>query len=160
MNNIVKKADLNTELLKRVESIDNQFVGYTGNKYIYILDVLISQTNGNIINKFWILNEINETNFIRIPNNGGGFMFETVQRDGKYFNDINGTPIPLYENGNIVTTVEQVVIGIDENGDNIIEDREVPAFRLSEFSRNINGFAPVLSDSILITIKRYLGEKI
>jgi hypothetical protein len=159
-NNTVNKSGLNQDLLKRVESIDNEFIGYNGDKYIYILDVLTSQISGNIINKFWILNEVDENTFIRIPNNSGGFIFETAQQDGTFFRDINGNPIPVYQDGEIVTTTEQVQVGVDENNEPIFETKESPVFRLNEFTRNINGFAPVLGPSILITIKRYFGEKI
>lgn len=158
--NTIKKQDLTQDLLKRVEFADDKFIGYTGDKYIYILDVLTSQTSGNIINRFWILNEIDDDTFIRIPNNGGGFTFETEQRNGSPFRNIKGENVLVYENGEVVTEEVEVQTGVDEEDNPIYETEIMPVLRLDEFTRNVQGFAPLLGDSIAITVRRYLGEKI
>lgn len=152
----ILKENLNPHLLTRVESIDNKFIGYTGDKYVYILDIITSQIDGDIILKFWILNEIDETSFIRVPN-GNEFIFQTQQRDGHSFKSIDNEDILIYdEAGDIVT--EEVIVGQDEEGNDIIEMR--PVLRVREFSRNIENFAPVLAPAIFTTVKRFLGETI
>ncbi len=159
--NTVKKEDLIPGLLKRVEFIDDKFIGYTGEKYIYILDVLVSQINGTIINKYWILNKVDEETFIRISNNGGGFTFETAQIENIPMVDINGEPVYFYDqNGEPLTETISIENGVDENGDPIFIQSERKLLRINEFSRNVNQFVPILGDSISITIRRCLGEKI
>lgn len=158
---VIKKQYLIQDLLKRVEYADDKFIGYNGDKYIYILDVLTSQTSGNIINRFWILNEINDNEFIRIPDKNGGFTFETVQQDGLALKDINGENVLIYDlNGNPLTNEIQVQTGTDEEGNPIYETENVPVLRTQEFTRNVQGFAPLLGNSIAITIRRFLGENI
>jgi hypothetical protein len=155
----INKTELNSNLLKRVESIDNQFIGYNGDKYVYILDIEVSQIKGTIINKFWILNEVDENTFIRIPNNDGSFIFETRQSDGSVFRNINGEPIYIYDGDLILMEDIEVQVGEDENGP-IYEINERPVVRNKEFTRNIEQFAPVIGPAIEITIKRYLSEEI
>lgn len=126
---IIKQEQLRESLLKRVEAIDNKFPGWIGEKYIYILDLEVSQRYNYIKNHFWILNKISETEFIALPNKGDGFVFTTHQSDNQSFTDINGNDILL--------------------------DGEQ---RLNEFSNNIDAFAPVLSGPIFNTIEKYLGN--
>jgi hypothetical protein len=158
---IVKKEDLDLDLLKRVESIDNKFIGYTGNKYVYILDCLISQRNATIINVFFILNEIDEDTFIAIPNKTGGFYYETSQEENRVMTDIDNNVIYIYDqSGNVVVEIEEVITGYDENGDPIIVEVENRILRYGDVKKNIKAFSPILVDPILKTIKRVLGEKI
>jgi hypothetical protein len=126
---IIKREQLIETLLKRVEYADDKFIGYDGDKYIYILDLEVSQRYGYIKNYFWVLNKINETDFLLIPNKGDGFVFSTHQEDNQSFIDINRNQILL--------------------------DGEQ---RLTEFSKNIDGFAPILSEPIFNTIQKYLGN--
>lgn len=126
---IIKNEILRQPLLKRMETLDDKFPGFTGEKYIYILDLEVSQRYNYIKNNFWILNKISETDFIAIPNKADGFVFTTHQADGQSFTDIYGNDILL--------------------------DGEQ---RLNEFSRNIDGFAPILADPIFNTIDKYLGN--
>ena len=158
---IIKKEDLDLDLLKRVESIDNKFIGYNGNKYVYILDCLISQRYGTITNVFYILNEIDENTFIAIPNKTGGFYYQTVQEENRVMTDIDNNVIYIYdENGDIVVEIEDVITGYDENGDPIIVEVENKLLRYGDVKKTIKAFSPILVDPILKTIKRALGEKI
>lgn len=158
---VVKKSNLNEDLLKRVESIDNSFIGYTGEKYIYILDCLISQTNGTIINVFQILNKVDDDTFISIPNKVGGFYHQTSQEENRVMTDIDGNLIYIYnENGDVVIEMEEVIGGYNENGEPILVEVENRILRYGEVKKTIQAFSPVLVEPILKTIKRYLGEKI
>lgn len=158
---IIKKEDLDLDLLKRVESIDTKFIGYTGDKYVYILDCLISQRNGTITNVFYILNEIDENTFIAIPNIVGGFYHQTIQEEDRVMTDIDNNVIYIYnQNGDIVVEIEEVITGYDQNGDPIIVEVENQVLRYGDVKKTIKSFSPILVDPILKTIKRVLGEKI
>lgn len=152
---IIKREILRETLLKRMESIDDNFAGFTGEKYIYILDLEVSQRYGYIKNHFWILNKINETDFIAIPNKADGFVFTTHQQDGVNMIDINNNNVLVRdENGEIMYEEMEY-----ENDEGIVElISNTPLQRLNEFSRNIDGFAPILADPIFNTIDKYLGN--
>lgn len=154
--NTIKKSELNLELLSRKEYADNMFIGYNGEVYTYLLDVLTSIINGNIINKFWVLKKLDENTFLKVPNANGGFIYSTYQTDGSSFKDINETPIPMRdEQGNVIMEDVEIING---QGETVIVQH--PKLRLNEFTRNINLFAPQLAPSINITIDRYLGQNL
>jgi hypothetical protein len=151
MVNVVKINSLNSNLLKRIESVDDAFIGYVGEKYIYVLGISVSEIDKEIIIKFNILNKVNGDTFIKIPSSETSFIFVSIQKDDSVFKDIDNEPILIYDENGVELT-ETV----------LIEDKEVerPILRLDEYTRNINLFASILSPSIETTCRRFLKEKL
>lgn len=153
MKNTIKLDKLNPKMLSRKAFADTLFTGYTGEIYTYVLDVLVSQTKGNIINKFWILSKVNEDTFIQIPNGSDGFIFETHQQDGNPLKDINNELILVKDlDGNIL--MEDIETENDF-GEIVIVQQEL--LRKEEFTRNIDQFADIIIPAVNVTIDRYLG---
>lgn len=155
MNNL-KESELNTKLLTRKPYLDNRFIGYEGELYVYVLDVLTSSISGNITNKFWVLKKNDDNTYLKVPTKRGDFIHRTFQEDGSFFKDINGEPIPIRDSeGNVLTESIEVT---DNEGNTTT--KSVPLFRKTEFSRNISNFAGSIIPAVNVTIDRYFGQEI